>query len=224
MKNRTRKLTRSPRHLIAAIAGVALLGGLTACGGAATPAPVGRADSALPSAITPQTASPTPIPTPSPSPTRTATPAPTASPLAIGDSCLVGRWTLMSLLMTDTASVAGITLTFTGQLGTVMTLAAEGTEVYDLTNSTRLVGVGNGHSISWQGQGVQRFQFHGEGGDWWESGPGQIATATQVIFDGAAQPDFSSVGPPMAGSYTCAGSELRMTAADPVAVTQVFRK
>src|SRR5207249_5967245 len=109
--------------------------------------------------------------------------------LAIGDSCLVGRWTLMSLLMTDTASVPGVTLTFTGQLGTVMTLGAEGTEVYDLTNSTRLVGVGNGHTISWQGQGVQRFQFRGEGGQWWESGPGQLATATNVVLDGVTQPE-----------------------------------
>ncbi len=212
------------RRIIEALAGAAILGGLTACGGAATPAPVGRADSALPSAITPQTANPTPSPTPSPSPVRTPTPAPTVNAIAIGDSCLVGRWTLMSLLMTDTASVPGVTLTFTGQLGTVMTLGAEGTEVYDLTNSTRLVGVGNGHTISWQGQGVQRFQFRGEGGQWWESGPGQLATATNVVLDGVTQPDFSSVGPPTAGSYTCSGSELRMTAVDPVQVTQVFRK
>ena len=223
MNNRTTPEQIRTRRILRAVAGAAILGMLTACGGAATPpAPVGRADSALPSAITPQTANPTP--TPSPSPIRTATPAPTVNALAIGDSCLVGRWTLMSLLMTDTASVPGVTLTFTGQLGTVMTLGAEGTEVYDLTNSTRLVGVGNGHTISWQGQGVQRFQFRGEGGQWWESGPGQLATATNVVLDGVAQPDFSSVGPPTAGFYTCSTSELRMTAVDPVQVTQVFKK
>lgn len=126
--------------------------------------------------------------------------------------------------MTDTASVPGVTLTFTGQAGTVMTLGADGTEVYDLTNSSKLVGVGGGHSLSWQGQGVQRFQIHGEGGQWSESGPGQLATATQVVVDGVAQPDFTSVGPPTAGSYTCSATELKMTAVDPVAVTQVFRK
>src|SRR5207245_8426770 len=132
------------RRIIGALAGAAILSGLTACGGAATPAPVGRADSALPSAITPQTANPTPSPTPSPSPVRTPTPAPTVNAIAIGDSCLVGRWTLMSLLMTDTASVAGATLTFTGQLAPLMTLGADGTEVYDLANPPPLVGGGKG--------------------------------------------------------------------------------
>ena len=94
---------------------------------------------------------------------------------------------------------------------------------YDLTNSSPLVGLGGGHSLSWQGQGVQRFQFHGEGGQWQESGPGQTATATHVVIDGVARPDFTNVGPPIAGSYTCSASDLRMTAADPVAVTQVFK-
>src|SRR5439155_1130906 len=83
---------------------------------------------------------PTPSPTPSPSPVRTSTPAPTVNALAIGDSCLGGRWTLWSLLMTGTASVPGVTLTVTGQLGTGMTLGAGGTEGDDLTNSTRRSG------------------------------------------------------------------------------------
>ena len=105
--------------------------------------------------------------------------------------------------MTDTLTLPGVALTFTGQVGTVMTLAAEGTEVYDLTNSTKLVGVGGGHTLSWQGQGVQRFEFHGEAGRWWESGPGQPATATHVMIDGVTQPDFSNVAPPVSGTYTC---------------------
>src|SRR5207245_10818475 len=149
-------------RIIGALAGAAILSGLTACGGAAAPAPVGRADSALPSAMTPQTANPTPSPTPSPSPVRTPTPAPTVNALAIGDSCLVGRWTLMSLLMTDTASVPGVTLTFTGQLGTVMTVGVEGTEVEDLTNPTGLGRAGNGHAISGRGKGVHRDECRGE--------------------------------------------------------------
>jgi len=126
--------------------------------------------------------------------------------------------------MTDVASLPGVTLTFTGQVGTVLTLAAEGTEVYDLTNSAPLIGVGGGHTVSWQGQGAQRFEFHGEGGRWWEGGPPQAATATHVVVDGAARPDFTSVSPPTSGSYTCSASDLKMTATDPVAVTQIFRR
>ncbi|TMF80004.1 MAG: hypothetical protein E6I18_06585 [Chloroflexi bacterium] len=203
-----------PSVVVAAVAAVAILGGLTACGGAtATPL---RTEPSRPSAIANQT-----IPA---TPTRTATPAPTATPLAIGDACLVGRWTLTSLVMTDTASLPGVVLTFKGQVGTLLTLGADGTEVYDLTNSTQLVGSGGGHTVSWQGQGVQRFYFHGEGGQWFESGPGQAATATHVVVDGAARPDFTNVAPPISGTYACSASDLKMTAVDPVAVTQLFKK
>ena len=203
-------------RLVGAAAAAAILGGLTACSGGATPAPVSRVDAATPTA--------TPTASPSPTPTPTATPAPTPSGLAIGDSCLVGRWTLTSLVMMDTVSLPGVTLAFTGQVGTVLTLGADGTEIYDLTNSTPLVGSGGGHTLTWQGQGVQRFQFHGEGGKWWESGPGQAATATHVVVDGVAQPDFTNVAPPVSGSYTCAGSNLKMTAVDPVTMTQTFKR
>jgi hypothetical protein len=205
-----------PSGLVAAVAAIAILGGLAACGGAtATPT---RAEPSRSGAVANQT-----IPA-TPAPARTATPAPTPSPLAIGDACLVGRWTLTSLVMTDTASLPGVVLTFTGQVGTMLTLGADGTEVYDLTNSTQLVGSGGGHTVSWQGQGVQRFYFHGEGGQWFESGPGQAATATHVVVDGAARPDFTNVAPPVSGTYTCSASNLKMTAVDPVAVSQSFRR
>ena len=54
--------------------------------------------------------------------------------------------------------------------------------------------------------------------------PTPLKTATHVVVDGVAQPDFSNVGPPIAGSYTCSGSNLRMTAVDPVDLTEIFRK
>ena len=156
-----------------------------------------------------------------PSPTQfVATASPTAravatanvavDPLAIGDPCLIGRWTLINLAISDSVSFPGITMSMTGQLGTVMTLGADATEIFDLTNSTRMTGVGGGHTMSWLGRGVQRFGFQGQGGQWTESGPSQIATATNVVVDGVGQPDFNSEAPPFAGSYTCAGSNLTM--------------
>ena len=99
---------------------------LTACGGGAAPNPVGGADLGSPRAITIQTIAPSP--TPSPTPLKTATPVPTASPVAIGDSCLIGKWTLTSLVMKDTASVPGTTLTFTGQVGHTYQFLALGTD------------------------------------------------------------------------------------------------
>src|SRR5438094_10536686 len=219
----TRTPVRSRRnHLAAAIAATPMLIALTACGGGAAPNPVGGADLGSPRAITIQTIAPSP--TPSPTPLKTATPVPTASPVAIGDSCLIGKWPLTRPVMKDTAAVPGTTLTFTGQVGTVMTLGAEGTEVYDLTGSTPLVGSGGGHTFSWQGEGVQRFQVHVEAGEWWESGPGQTATATHVVVDGVAQPDCWNRGPPTACSYTCSGSTLRVTAVSPGDLTEIFRK
>jgi hypothetical protein len=149
-------------------------------------------------------------PTASPTARAVATAVVAVDPLAIGDPCLVGRWTLTNLTISDSVSLPGITMSMTGQLGTVMTLGADATEIFDLTNSTRMTGVGGGHTMSWLGRGVQRFGFQGQGGQWTESGPSQIATATNVVVDGVSQPDFNSEAPPFAGSYTCAGSNLTM--------------
>jgi hypothetical protein len=98
----------------------------------------------------------------------------------------------------------------TGQVGTVMTLAAEGTEIFDLTNSTPISGAGGGHTLSWLGRGVQRFAFRGQNGEWAESGAPQTATGTHLVIDGVSQPDFTSTAPPFSGSYACSGSELTM--------------
>jgi len=79
--------------------------------------------------------------------------------------------------------------------------------------------------MSWLGRGVQRFAFQGQGGQWTESGPSQIATATNVVVDGASQPDFTSEAPPFAGSYTCAGSNLTMSVDLPsYSQTATFKK
>jgi hypothetical protein len=148
--------------------------------------------------------------TATPSPTAKAIATTAAEPLAIGDPCLIGRWIMTNVLISDSTAFSGVTISMTGQVGTVMTLGAEGTEVFDLTNSTRLSGSGGGHTVSWLGRGVQRFGFQGQGGQWAESGPSQIATGTNVLVDGVSQPDFTSEAPPFSGTYTCAGSNLTM--------------
>ena len=132
---------------------------------------------------------------------------------------------MTNLVISDSTSFQGITMSMTGQLGTVMTLGADGTEIFDLTNSTRLSGAGGGHTVSWLGRGVQRFAFHGQGGQWAESGPPQIATGTDVLIDGVSQPDFTSEAPPFSGSYTCAGSNLTMALVLPsYSQTATFKK
>ena len=178
------------------------------------------------------TLSPTPSPTQvaaTPTASASARATATANPASvlpgIGDPCLVGRWTLTNLVISDSISFPGITMSMTGQLGTVMTLGADGTEIFDLTNSTRLSGAGGGHTMSWLGRGVQRFEFYGQGGQWTESGPPQIATATNVIVDGVSQPDFTSEAPPFSGSYTCAGSNLTIAVDLPsYSQTATFKK
>jgi len=179
------------------------------------------ATTASPAATLAARASAEPL-SPVPSPTQvavTATASPTAraivtpsaaAELAIGDPCLVGRWTLTNLVILDSTVFPGVTMTMTGQLGTVMTLGADGTEIFDLTNSTKVTGAVGGHTMSWLGRGVQRFAFQGRGGQWTESGPPQIATGTNVVVDGVSQPDFTSEAPPFSGSYTCSGSNLTM--------------
>jgi hypothetical protein len=193
-------------------AGVLLAVLAVACG--SSPATPANATGTL-TALATQPVSPTPSPTQfvataSPTPGAIATAVVAVDPLAIADPCLVGRWMLTSLAVNDSISFPGFTMSMTGQVGTVMTLGADGTEIFDLTNSTRLNGVGGGHTMSWLGRGVQRFGFQGRGGQWTESGPPQIATAANVVVDGVSQPDFNSEAPPFSGSYTCAGSNLTM--------------
>jgi hypothetical protein len=207
-------------------AGVLLAVAAVACGSSS-------ATTANPSATLTALATLSPTQSPQVQPTLVASPSakPTATANvgvevpAIGDPCLVGRWTLTNLVISDSISFPGVTMSMTGQLGTVMTLGAEGTEIFDLTNSARLSGAGGGHTMSWVGRGVQRFAFHGQGGQWTESGPAQIATATNVIVDGVSQPDFTSEAPPFYGSYTCAGSNLTIAVDLPsYSQTATFKK
>ena len=199
-----------------------------ACG--ASPATPATPKAILVELATAEPRLPTPSPTQAvvaaiPSPTAKAIATTASELLAIGDPCLIGRWIMTNLLISDSTSFPGITMSMTGQVGTVMTLGAEGTEVFDLTNSTRLSGTGGGHSVSWLGRGVQRFGFQGQDGQWTESGPSQIATGTNVLVDGASQPDFTSEAPPFSGSYTCAGSNLTMAIDFPnYSQTATFKK
>src|SRR5919201_603874 len=176
---------------------VALAMLVVACGG--NPKSPATAQGANQTAAAPSVAAATTAAVPTVSQvTPTVNPAPqSVKPLGIGDPCLVGHWTVTNLVMIDTVSFPGITMTFTGEIGSVMILTADGSETFDLTGSTPLSGSGGGHTISWQGQGVQHFGFHGEDGKWSESGPPQPATATQVFVDGVRQPDFSNLGPPV---------------------------
>ncbi len=198
-----------PRRVAALLLAVVVV----ACG--SSPATPASPKAALPALATAEPRLPTPPPTQAvvtatPSPTAKAIATTAAEPLTIGDPCLIGRWIMTNVLISDSVSFPGITMSMTGMVGTVMTLGAEGTEVFDLTNSTRLSGTGGGHSVSWLGRGVQRFGFQGQGGQWTESGPSQISTGTSVLVDGVSQPDFTSEAPPFFGSYTCAGSNLTM--------------
>jgi hypothetical protein len=58
-------------------------------------------------------------PTASPTARAVATAVVAVDPLAIGDPCLVGRWTLTNLMISDSVSFRGITMSMTGELGTV---------------------------------------------------------------------------------------------------------
>ena len=216
-----------PRPRMRSGFGVVVVAGLSVLIGACASA-TARA-TAVPTESPTTTPSPTATATatPRPTPTATVSPSPTASPPAIGDLCLVGRWTLTSLVITDTTTVPGATLTIAGEVGAVLTLGVDGTEIFDLTNSTPLSGSGGGHTISWLGRGVQRFLFYGERGSWAESGPPQTTVATNLVVDGARRPDLTSVKEPAYGSYTCSGSNLTMkvvTVNPPYAQTAVFKK
>jgi hypothetical protein len=142
----------------------------------------------------------------SPSPAAKATPTP--SPLAIGDPCVVGRWTSTNSEFAGKGA-GGAVLQYTGGAGVVVNFNADGSETGDYSNSAALVGVGPGHSTSYQVRGSERFTYHMDLGKWTRTGPLPTVSVVNRMVDGVAQADAAGVPIPLgSGTYTCTSTQL----------------
>jgi hypothetical protein len=178
----------------------------TACGSGSSP--------------TPSTARPTSTVAPS------ATATPTATLLAIGDPCVVGRWTGTTRSYVDTSTVPGATITISGAAGFVFTLTAAGNETDDPSNAAPYSGSGGGHTLSFVLRGTEQFTFHAMAGQWVDSGGSGQFTFTNYVLDGVHEPNSTAPPDPAPGSgtYSCSGSTLTLVETTPYPSTSNYTK
>jgi len=77
---------------------------------------------------------------------------PIASPMSIGDGCLIGTWVLLSQQSTSTAG------SLSGYTGARMTITAQGAETTDYSSAGPYRGTLNGQSVSITRHGAWSFQ------------------------------------------------------------------
>lgn len=153
-----------------------------------------------------------------------ATPTPSPSPLAIGDPCVIGRWTQTTSQVPNTTTFPGATLQITGGAGAVFTLTADGSETADFSNSAMYVGSGGGHTLRYQLRGTDQYTLHADAGKWAENGSGQSIMTIKYVLDGVAQPDGVGPAPPSSNTYTCTSSQLTLVGIPPYPGTVTYTK
>jgi len=88
-----------------------------------------------------------------------STPPPARAAVAVGDSCLVGRWIGRSKAITR--NIDNMPTFMFGGSGAVLTIDADGTAVLNYRPSTPFVGRVNGQTVAFLHQGTETSRIHG---------------------------------------------------------------
>ena len=143
---------------------------------------------------------------------ETAAPSPSPSPVALGDTCLVGRWVETKQFSPGNFGLGtGERFTVTGLEGFVITFAGDGTETDDYKDARPLNGGWRGNQIQIVITGSITYQDHADGGFILQSKPvGSPAVAYYAnnapMSGGTSSASFA----PANISYTCAGGFLHL--------------
>lgn len=149
----------------------------------------------------------------------------TSTAPAIGDPCVVGRWVMTASNVVDT-STPGVTVTYSGGEGFLVTLTAAGTEIDDYSNAAPASSKSSdGHTSSFITRGTEQFKFHASAGHWVESEASGQLTSTNYVVDGIPKPDFTSSAQVGSGTYSCSSSALTMVQTQSgLVATNIFKK
>lgn len=134
-----------------------------------------------------------------------STPPPTPPTLAVGDSCLVGRWIGRS--KTITLTVDNAPTLFVGGAGAVLTIDARGTAVVDYGLSSPFVGRANGQTVAIQQHGQAMSRIHGYPPNRLVETSQSEASTTQVFNNGQWQQPTAEQFVPSTG-YSCSATTL----------------
>ena len=132
------------------------------------------------------------------------------TPLALGDSCLVGRWLEVDESAPGNWTWNNEVIAMSGLAGLVLTFRSEGVERIDLNASQPLIGDYHGHQIKAFLRGAVAYHAHATGGKLELSAP---AVDVQVTFfyDGVQQPTGSvQYASNATDTYACATTRLRI--------------
>lgn len=136
---------------------------------------------------------------------------PPSSNPPIGDSCLVGRWSLDHEVNRSGWSYANIPVSVSGLHGAKLTLNADGTETESLMGSDPLVGtIADGRVLSINLGGSFTFHLHADGGQYVETGTVTVLPVTATL-NGAPIPEYHGSYSPDTGTYKCSQQNLTTT-------------
>jgi hypothetical protein len=134
---------------------------------------------------------------------------------AIGDTCLVGTWTLHESVNTDGYTFNNGPLRVAGLRGATMTFAVDGTGSEDFAESEPLLGTtADGGKLAITIRGTWIFSIKGTAGHYVETGA-KADLPTTATFNGKPA-DYHSSYSPGNGTYSCSSSSLSMTTNDQV--------
>jgi hypothetical protein len=142
------------------------------------------------------------------------TPQPVATAqaaVAIGDSCLIGRWVLQkdSSPGNWTWNNGGPdeVIAVSGQQGLVTTFSPDGGETDDFAAAQPLIGDYHGHEVKIVIGGSVTYSVHADGSHIVQAAPGGTLTVS-FFYDGTLRPGGTVSAPPQTLSYTCGASSL----------------
>jgi hypothetical protein len=134
---------------------------------------------------------------------------------AIGDTCLVGTWTLQQSVNTNGYTYINAPLRVVGLRGATMTFAVDGTGSEDFAESEPLAGTAaDGGKLAITIRGTWTLSIKGTQGHYVETGA-KTDLPTTATFNGK-QVDYHSSYSPGNGTYSCSSSSLTMTTDDQV--------
>ena len=128
----------------------------------------------------------------------------------IGDTCLVGTWTLQQSVNTNGYSFNKVPLRVAGLGGATLTLALDGEGSEDFAQSQPLLGTtAGGGKLAITIRGTFVFGITGTGHIYVETGT-KTELPTTATFNGKTASYHSSYSPG-SGTYSCTSSSLSMT-------------
>lgn len=140
---------------------------------------------------------------------------------AIGDTCLVGAWTLEQDENTSGYTLDNVPVSVSGLAGASLKFSSSGEETGDFDGSDPLTGDAGGRRLAIHIGGSFLFHIHADKGNYTETGS-RTQLPTTATLDGVPIKYQSSYSPG-SGTYTCSSSHLTMVTSDSVQTTEWSR-